>query len=215
MKAIDFLIDFILVLIAAVIIIAIFPAVLDIATKPISETSFSDLTFTQQSAISSNFNKLAANIEACMKNGKQGCMCPNVIPDHPYVFDPDVRSYAAIEIIPSQDLRKFTLNMTINGRGSGMTKEIQGQIYVFDGKQEIEFKRAVVFGIRAGSSAILKLDKMKMTFGTEPKITFEDKDYSNPSVTVQSAGMYKISENALDFVTIDRVTIDKLKISNC
>jgi len=206
MNASDYLIDFIIVLIVAVILIAVFPSILDFAKKPLASLNYTDISFSEQSVISSTFNQFANNLDNCAKNGKEKCLCVNVIPNYPLVFDSEYKKSIAIEIVPSQDLKKFVFKMTFNGRDAGMSREINGILHVAD-----ENGNAKMFKLSYGilnpisrlvvkKSSNLFLDKKLLSFGSYPILKIEDKDYGNPESKIKYADIYKFSKDNMYFI---------------
>lgn len=198
MKWIDFLVDFILVLIVAIVIISVFPQVIDLSKQA---TNYTDLTYTQQNAITGSFNSFTIKLEQCLNNGKEKCRCVNVIPDYPLVFDSKVKKSVTFEIIPNKDLTNFSVNLVFNDREPIASKFLNGQVYAFDGKNEETFRQKFWL-IRIGPSANLQANKMKISFaGSKPEFIVVNADYSNPSETISSANVYKFSKNKVAFLT--------------
>jgi hypothetical protein len=200
MEAINLFIGFVIALIVAVIMIALFPSILNVAKSPLASLNYTDLSFSEQSIISSTFNQFANNLDNCAKNGKTDCLCANAIPNWQFVFDKKYQKSIAIVIIPSSDLKKFNLKMTFNGRDAGMSKEINGNVYIFNGKEEETFSPKFLGIVRVGPSANLKQSNMTITFGTKPTLTIESAQYKNPSADIASANVYKFSGNQIYFI---------------
>lgn len=206
MNFIDYVIDFALVLIAAVIIIALFPSILDYAKKPLSSLNYSDIPSFDQSMISSTFTQFANNVDNCAKNGKEKCLCANVIPNWQIVFEKSYQKSIAIEITPSKDLTNFDFKMTFNGRDAGMSRKINGILHVADENGDAKMFK-LSYGILnpisrlvVKKSSNLISDKKVIRFEKYPILKIINEDYGNPDSTIKYADVYKFSKSNMYFI---------------
>jgi len=200
------LIEYVMVvLLLAVVIIGVFPQVLEYAKKPLSQINYADLSVSEQNALSGTFEQFAKKLEDCKNNGKSKCLCANVIPNYPIVFESKYKAVAKIKLEPAQT--KTYVSLTFNDRDIGLKKELNGILYVIDKTgNELEFNPKVWIFPKWMTSwqtgeVNLKLEKKEINFKKAPKLVIITKDYGNPEVNLASASIYKYSENILELMS--------------